>query len=276
MIPYIYLLGLSHSGSTLMAFLANAHPEIVSVGEMSRIGEILPDRWLRKGDQCSCGQPFYHCTFWNRALAGMAARGCGLSVTDPFDYPPLEREAAERRLFALVESMVDITGARVFFDASKTLSYGPVIAQNPHFEVRYIDLYRDGRGVISSWLSRIATGSFEDVVRRWINQEKQRKSVVRGIAPAPVLKVHYEDLARSPQATMKKIFHFAGVQPDVDVTSGYKSKIEHHIIGNQMRLTPQETISFSESWRSGWTSEMHKEFERLGGSGINRKNGYTD
>ncbi|HWR98371.1 MAG TPA: sulfotransferase [Candidatus Methanoperedens sp.] len=276
MIPYLYLLGQSHSGSTILAFLANAHPEIVSVGEVSRLGEILPDRWLRKADLCSCGRSFYACGFWNRALAGLAARGHGLGATDPFGYPPAERETAERRLLALVEAMLDVTGKRVFFDASKALDYVPVIARNPHFAVRFIDLHRNGRGVITSWLNRLAGQQPERVVRRWVTLERQREQVRAQLPPGSVLRVSYEEVAAAPQTALRPLFACAGVAPDIDVSAGYKSKVEHHIIGNQMRLNDQESVRLDKKWRATWTPELERAFEKSGAAEINRRNGYAD
>lgn len=276
MIPYVYLLGQSHSGSTVLAFLANAHPEVVSVGEVSRLGEILPDRWRQKNDSCSCGQPFYHCPFWNRALAGLAARGHGLTVTDPFGYPRGERKVAERRLLALVESMLEISGKRVFFDASKTLACAPVIAKNPHFRVSFLDLYRDGRGIVISWLRRVVEKQPERVVRAWVEREKLRRKALAALGPAPVLRLKYEDFARSPREELRRLFAFLGVETEADVTAGFKSRVEHHIVGNQMRLNDQETITLDEKWRAAWTPEMERVFTAFGADEINRRNGYAD
>ena len=276
MIPYVYLFGQSHGGSTVLAFLANAHPEILSVGEVSRLGELLPDRWLRKTDRCSCGQAFYHCLFWNRALAGLAARGHGLSATDPFDYPRGERRPAERRLLALVEAMLDITGKRVFFDASKTVSYVPVVAKNPLFRVSFVDLYRDGRGVVTSWLNRASDKQPERVIRSWVELERQRQKALARLDPASVLRIRYEELAAAPRDVLRRFFAFLGVGTDVDATVGFKSKVEHHIIGNQMRLNSQETIVLDEKWRATWTPELDRAFEKSGAAAINRHYGYVD
>ena len=64
-----------------------------------------------------------------------------------------------------------------------------------------------------------------------------------------------------------------GVNPDVDVTVGYKTAAEHHIIGNQMRLDREEAIRVDEKWRGSMTDEMRRVFDKIAGR-TNASNGY--
>jgi hypothetical protein len=275
-LPYRYILGMSHSGSTLLAFLLNAHPEVVSVGETSRITELLPQRWLSKKDACSCGQAFYACPFWNRTLAGLAARGHGLSEPDFFDFKPREKKQADAKLKALVESMLYVSGKRVLLDASKHTQYLPPILDNPYLDVKVVDLYRDGRGIVNSWRKNRPQGTAEKLTREWKRRERIRRETLAGVAPDRILRVQYEAFARSPRETLAEIFAFIGVDPAVDVVDGYKTQVEHHIIGNQMRLDTREAIVFDEKWRRELPADWQETFERVGGQAVNRQNGYDE
>jgi hypothetical protein len=65
-VPYAYLVSTSHSGSTLLCMLMNAHPQVASVGELSNmIGEYIR---IGKIEQylCSCGQEIKECKFWSK------------------------------------------------------------------------------------------------------------------------------------------------------------------------------------------------------------------
>lgn len=56
-VPLIYILGNSHSGSTLLSFLLTFHPNIINLGELKS------KTWL-KVRICSCGQPVNTCKFY--------------------------------------------------------------------------------------------------------------------------------------------------------------------------------------------------------------------
>lgn len=56
-VPLIYILGNSHSGSTLLSFLLSFHPDIINLGELKS------KTWL-KVRTCSCGQPVSSCHFY--------------------------------------------------------------------------------------------------------------------------------------------------------------------------------------------------------------------
>lgn len=87
-------------------------------------------------------------------------------------------------------------------------------------------------------------------------------------------RVHYEMLAQDPDVVMRGIFAFIGVDPSVQVSTGYKSTVEHHIVGNPMRLNDSEGIRFDEKWRKLWDDGMLDQFKRLFGDSMNKQNGY--
>src|SRR5882724_5957010 len=65
-----YLMGASHSGSTLLAMLLGAHPEACTVGELkaTSLGDAEHYR-------CSCKLPIRKCRFWTRVAERMAQKG---------------------------------------------------------------------------------------------------------------------------------------------------------------------------------------------------------
>lgn len=266
---YVYIIGLSHSGSTLLSFLLNAHPEVVSVGEVSRLGDLIPDRWQEKNDLCSCRRPFFLCEFWNRTLAGMAARGHGLVSGDPFG------ERIEEKLPAFVAATLDVGGARIFVDASKIPSHAPRLLGIASFDTRFINLLRDARGILYSWSKRLLSASNEKLVLQWLRQERLRQAVLRQLPPERVYTLRYEDLCREPVKVTRALLAFLGADPAPDVTSRFKSTHPHHIIGNPMRLTDDETIRLDEGWHDGLPREVLDLLDHQGGHGMNHRNGYA-
>src|SRR5689334_5532357 len=73
-----YILGASHSGSTLLAMLLGAHPEACTVGQLGADTLDDPVRY-----RCSCGQPIRECGFWKDVRAGMQRKGLDFDVAKP-------------------------------------------------------------------------------------------------------------------------------------------------------------------------------------------------
>ena len=66
-IPFLYVSSSSYSGSTLLAFLLNTHPDIFSVSEM--------DGWPygeKEAFRCSCGEILRECPFFRTVASDFA------------------------------------------------------------------------------------------------------------------------------------------------------------------------------------------------------------
>ncbi len=192
----VYILGASHSGSTLLAMLLNAHPEICSVGELkaTSLGDV--DRY-----RCSCGYLIKQCPFWARVSEAMVSRGFAFDITDagtdllsgrtPYARrllrplhrgPVLEwfRDAAlscslewrralpqiQARNLALVQSLLEITDTRIVVDSSKTGLRLKYLLRIPGLDVRVIHLLRDGRAVAATHTSPHELADACDPARR--------------------------------------------------------------------------------------------------------------
>ena len=63
-VKVIFIASLSHSGSTLLDLMLNAHPELVSVGELKQLSRFA--RFSKpKQPRCTCGTlSLWDCDFW--------------------------------------------------------------------------------------------------------------------------------------------------------------------------------------------------------------------
>ena len=173
-----YLLGASHSGSTLLAMALGAHPEACSVGELKATSLLDSSQY-----RCSCKQLIRECYFWKRVRSEMERRGvpdfditrAGTSIHEvkssyarkllaPLHRGPvleLLRDAAlslspawrkhaktaGKRNVALMESILAITGGKTIVDSSKIALRLKYLMQLPKVDVRVIRVIRDGRSV---------------------------------------------------------------------------------------------------------------------------------
>lgn len=267
--PYVFLAGMANSGSTLVAFLLNAHPEIVSVGEVDWVDRHLEERWRTGQGRCSCGQAYVDCAFWQ------SVREQGPAPGSPPFYSLWARTASEARLNAFTGAVLAASGKRVFLDASKKPDYLLALRRNKSLDLRVLNLLRDGEGVVQSWGKR-SKASPGWLTRLWIWRERKRTWILRSIPAERVFHLQYEALANDPAPVLRRVFEFLGVDPDVDVISGYKSTVPHHIVGNPMRLDRSETIRSDPAWREKLDPALRAAFRRAGGPATNRKNGYPD
>ncbi|NLX13668.1 MAG: sulfotransferase [Phycisphaerales bacterium] len=191
-----YILAASHSGSTLLAMLLNAHPDICTAGElkMTNLGDI--DRY-----RCSCGALIRECGFWEKVREGMARHGFAFDLERPgtnFNcvgsgyarrlLRPLHRgpcgealrdtvlalSGAWRRSLpemlarnaALAETVCEIRGAKLIVDSSKVGVRLKYLLRSPELDVRVIRLVRDGRAVAMTYLNPALFADARDPEKR--------------------------------------------------------------------------------------------------------------
>ncbi len=178
----LYILAASHSGSTLLAMLLNAHPEICTVGELKATALGDADRY-----RCSCRRRIRECPFWTAIVREMAESGFDFDVaasnTDfrsgasPYVLKllrPLYRGGAlecvrdallqvsprwRARLpriqstnAALMRGVLSQARKRVIVDSSKIGIRLKFLLRNPELEIKVIRLVRDGRAVSLTYM----------------------------------------------------------------------------------------------------------------------------
>lgn len=298
MTNFVFLMAHSFSGSTLLSFLLGAHPEIATVGEMFIAQGIDPQSYV-----CSCGRPIGDCPFWRRISLEMAARGIPYDVrrneasfstngvgrvshlllTAEPRGPVLEtaRSAAlalipgakrelDRRLRineALAEVVTGLRGARAFVDASKRPGRLLHLRRIPSLDIRVIHMVRDGRAVTRSTIHNLGR-SAEEGARSWLGSARDAERLRPRFPADRWMTLRYEDLCRQPGATLDRISRFIGVTPGSSVPD-FRS-IDHHIIGNRMRLSHTSEISLDERWRTEMPTEQIRAVERIAGPTLER------
>lgn len=281
----------SFSGATLLAFLLGAHPEIATVGEMNGlIARENPDTYT-----CSCGQPIKTCAFWQAVTEAMHRRGFAFDVADfgteftfggprPVRYVrrgsfrnntldalrdalflawPTERrrmDALVARNVAFVESVLEVTGKRVFVDTSKDRMRLGALARASALDVRAVHLVRDVRGVVASRLRRGVPIEAREAARQWTRLHHRIHVALQALPEERRLRVRYEDLCANPQETLARVFHLCGVAPSAQIDD--LPNAQQHIVGNAMRLGSLREIRPDDRWRSLLTSQQLRDINR--------------
>jgi Sulfotransferase domain len=296
-----YLAGTSYCGSTLLAFLLNAHPQIVSVGEASI---------NRKGQKsgkvnylCSCGTLLKDCVFWHELFRMVHAEGLEFGIrnwtndykyknsilhkflsTYPSNTPlrvfqniachilPFHKrrvEHAHRVNVAFMQAAFKLTRAEVFFDTSKALMRLSYLLKIPALDVQVVRVVRDVRAFANSYKSRGV--SVAQAARHWKNYQESADYLLNTMPSCPVLLMRYEDFCHDPVYWLKSLHTFLGVQP-LDPPDTITPS-EHHIIGNHMRLQKITAITANHSWREKLSATELRQILHIAGD-MNERFGY--
>jgi hypothetical protein len=283
-LPFVYLTSPPFSGSTLFSFLANAHPAIATVGEMSGpVRSQDPDAYL-----CSCGQPIRRCLFWRQVGDRMACKGFEFDpgafetklqlasdqladrlLVGSLRYSTLEslRDGIVKilpmhgrrlrglvaRIEALAASILEVTGKSVFFDASKNPMLIRQLTQSHKVDLRVVHLVRDVRGASLSMRVNKGETNWRRALTSWVHTNSAIERHLRCLPDDRWMRIRYEDMCRTPEETLNRLYSFCGVEP-FKLPSEI-GNVVHHIVGNRMRLSGIGQVRLHEEWRSRLSAE---------------------
>jgi Sulfotransferase family len=251
----IFIASTSHSGSTLLDLMLNAHPEIVSVGELKQIRRYARlARKLQRISRCTCGATNLNgCPFWKRVDDVLVARtGRGFADLNVEDYADTETFNADNAM--LYGAISAVSGKSYIVDSSKHLNRLELLVDNPALDVFPIFLLRDPKGQICSTLRKTAKPEEESYgfIRLiasyvWTNYRIQR--LIAGHLHAVL---HYEELIAKPVEALTSLMQVLGLTFH-PYQLDWASQERHNIGGNRMRFETSSKLKQGEQWRSELT-----------------------
>ncbi|BCS33197.1 sulfotransferase [Luteitalea sp. TBR-22] len=282
-LPVVYVVGSSHSGSTLLALLASRHPEMASVGE-AHVKPSIRREGRAAEQRCSCGETIAACPFWKAVFARVARAGLVLDARHwgndyRFESPLLDRlftretssiplrrlrrwasrhlpihRARMRRVdavnVAFLQAILDESGGRVVLDCTKLPTRLTHLLEVPEIDVRVVWLTRDPRGVAYS--ARRRGEAFDAAATVWSHDQAAAAHL---LAPLPAdrrLHLRYEDLCVDPLGSLGRLWSFAGLAPIAPLPE--VEPASQHVLGNRMRITARLELRQDEAWRNGLTT----------------------
>jgi hypothetical protein len=305
-IQLLYIASSSYSGSTLLTFLLATHPRIATVGELKATAMGDVERY-----PCSCGALIRACGHWRRITEELDRRGQAFDVarfgTD-FRFETAGR-LAQRALGAdlrgrafeaaracalrllpgasaefrgilernrvLMETICGLRGNDVFLDGSKEPVRLKYLAGSGLWPTRVVHLVRDGRGVVVSMMKKRKNKTVYDSVERaalqWRRTNEGCERVLGSLPRASWVRVRYEDLCGDPARALGAILSLIGAQPHA-IPEDFRS-IDHHILGNLMRIRTDGRVHVDETWRSKLGASELLAFDRVAGE-LNHGYGY--
>ena len=231
-IPLVYVLGNSHSGSTVLGFYIACDEREFYAGEFKKYYD-LPGRI------CSCSEPLESCPMWSK-FAGISHDNFGTNVTMRrkirailslfwgmrFPHSVVEYEN-EREIIASVFSTAKNRNDQtsVIVDSSKSVWRLMFLESLDFIDLKVIHLERDLKGNMASFLKR-GHGFFGSLMKILINDFLIR--IYKRKTQTPVIEALYQDLAGDPTTLMNTIAAFVGL-PDAGPTELNPNAHELHV-----------------------------------------------
>lgn len=240
----VYIVGVGHSGSTLLDLLLGSHSRTFSVGELIALSTAgKPGRRERVlASPCGCGAPTKHaCSFWSavdRKLRADHATSLGeldVESPDPDSFREVNR--------ALYETIAEASGRPYVVESSKR-SFRFRRLVDAGFDVRPIHILRAPHGVIASTVRK--GHDWREECRRYSRQAVRTR---RLLAEREHMRIRYEALATRPEATVRGIMEWLGL----DFEPGqlrWNDVVHHTLAGNRMRLSGDDSIRLDRRWKT--------------------------
>lgn len=245
--------GLGHSGTTILDLALGAHPQMVGLGEASRIlrkplageegmGPFRLRRELRHERLCTCGLTAARCPVWGEVLSWLPAH----------DHLPLAakfRRLMEAVSLAGVQSEDEDHWLVESYQDDLALPFEAFADQ----EVRVVFLVRDLR----SWVhSRVRDrrnqrkpflGSRN--VARWCRVNHRFERALQRCDKL-VFQLGYEELALAPEQALSRLCEWLGLAFSPSMLTPGLASGSHILSGNRVRFDPQKIrqIRYDASW----------------------------
>lgn len=197
------------------------------------------------------------------------------------------------RNLALIQCVSARTGKKVIVDSSKIGLRLKYLLRIPELDIKVIRAIRDGRGVTLTYMdpARFADASvpsmrqggmggsrtaerltLEEAAREWRRSNEEADSILQNLDKSHYTVIRYEKLCNEPDNSLKQLFAFIGVDPEKRIAD-FRS-VEHHVVGNGMRLDATSEIRLDERWRHELTRADLNQLDSIAGETM-RQLGYT-
>jgi len=173
----------------------------------------------------------------------------------------------QKRNADYVRSIAEQAGVETVIDSSKIGIRLKYLLRNPDLDIKVIWVVRDGRGVSLAYKDPSEFADAKDPKFRgggtgktpehsrgieigaeeWVRCNQETEAVLATMPKESWMQVHYEDICNHTEKTLDALFEFVGVDPSKKRLD-FKT-VEHHVVGNGMRLDDSEEIILDERWK---------------------------
>ncbi len=262
----VLILGYPKSGSTVFGELIGQFNEFLHVGEMERLWCTTEDKIsLFPIKDCSCGERLYACTFWKPYLNSVVerikelnkAQDLDLNNRKLLDYRErllMKKKFSEKEakiytdLIHLLYKSLYEGEKKIILDSSKDLWYAQYLESTNLFDISYIHLARDLKGVIYSRQKKLKTYNqksgkisldYKYVAYDIVKWNIANYKIKRFLSNKKSTFVCYEEMVNNPHKALERIGELMNLNIDPSMVLNDNKEFfihENHLIhGNRFR-----------------------------------------
>lgn len=297
----IIILGAARSGSTLLAKAIGGHSKGFTLGEINRFNNEINN----KETHCGCAEKLLNCDFWIDVINRLKKRtGSNISGTEnnfkvgifdqltkkkkykliptilfnrAYKYSKVDNEIDNTLL--LYDTLFEKTNSELLIDSSKGLFRALVLASRSHMDIRFkfIQLTRDGRGVLNSSLKSSYSVLHKDgvlrnyqgkkdknpskVINSWLYINVRNFIILKLFYRSKTNFVRYEDFTADPTKILTNLY--TSVNLDFELNTLNLGENENHILGgNASRINAKKIQKQDDAWLKNLDKEILNNFNR--------------
>jgi NAD-dependent dihydropyrimidine dehydrogenase PreA subunit len=225
----VFIMGVGHSGSTLLELLLSSHPRVFGLGELANLRGKIDVPHPDMSHLCSICEE--GCPYWNDR-AQLSILKTYFSYRNPLTFLPRQGYRLYRSIYRYLFDWFD---HEILIDSSKRASW---IRRQlwPNYHWRTISpvlLYitRDPRGVVNSYLRKYPKARTRAVARNWKNNVQQMDHFYQQFNHAKQ-RVSYETLASEPEATLCQLCDFLEIDYQPEMLAYWQH--DHHLCNGNL------------------------------------------
>jgi hypothetical protein len=221
----VYIVGLAHSGSTVLDMLLTTGGKAVGLGQVWTVVHQAPG-W-GKDRVCSCGAAAPDCPIWGPALLRLGQLSPGASAANRYQI--------------VLESVDCLYGeATTIVDSSKHAEYLAMLNEMPAIELAVLHNMKDVRPfTISTLDNSLRKGARrelpEKIFYQWYRDNRAGIALVSRLLGRAAIRVTYEELCLSTEAAAARLGEALG-ESYIDTDAALDAGRTHIIAGNRLRL----------------------------------------
>lgn len=189
----------------------------------------------------------------------------------------------QKRNVDYISAIAEQADVKGVVDSSKIGIRLKYLLKNKDLDIKVIWIVRDGRGVSLAYKNPSEYADAKDPKLRgggagktqehgrdietgaheWVRCNQETQAVLATMDKDKWIKVHYEDICNNTEQALDNIFEFIGVDPSKKRLD-FKS-VEHHVVGNGMRLDDSEVIKLDDRWKKELSANELAQYQQVVG-----------
>jgi Sulfotransferase family len=255
------VLGVSRSGTTLLKEMLDSHSQLAIPTE----SYFIPQLWDRHG------RHFDTEAFLDDLTRLARVREWGVTADDVRRRLPDTPTAADG-IRAIYRSYADARGKPRYGDKTPSYMQSLGLFQRVFPDAQYVHLVRDGRDAALSFLEMRRKPRFNPARPRgiasfasqWHLEVEGARELGRRVGPERYHELHYEDLVREPEAELRRVTAFLGLDFEPEMLA-YHAGVDAGALQDHPRLADPPTPD-TRRWQEQLSPADAQLFEAIAGS----------